>query len=345
MSIGLGNIAVQQKQQPAAAPGGLLTASEGLFVVGTDVQLGTVSGFGPSAADLSTSRDIITNGQALFLIDAFAPTTLRTTLAAGFLQVEDPIHNLDVQLSPGLVTITEQQTNKPTLSFIPLAAGDLWELIDDVGVMTFRNNFLAKVLQLFHTPERLILGSTSDRVTVEPGLIDISDLSGSQPQLNFLGSSVVNSAQILMNNDILEINDGSGNPYLELDIQNSIFWLGDIPGIISNTYFYVDQTSGEINSNSNVVLTYNVGASYLFGATNHGNNTRIMISDSGQRISMQAANGLSVNEAAFLIHAVNALTDGAGGSLGTLGNAPAAGNPTKWIAIDDGGVTRHIPAW
>ena len=32
-------------------------------------------------------------------------------------------------------------------------------------------------------------------------------------------------------------------------------------------------------------------------------------------------------------------------ATGTLTNAPAAGNPTKWIAIDDNGTTRYIPAW
>lgn len=38
-------------------------------------------------------------------------------------------------------------------------------------------------------------------------------------------------------------------------------------------------------------------------------------------------------------------TDGAGSSAGTMTNAPAAGNPTKWIPIDDNGTTRYIPAW
>ncbi len=41
----------------------------------------------------------------------------------------------------------------------------------------------------------------------------------------------------------------------------------------------------------------------------------------------------------------SALTDGAGVSVGTLGTAPAAGNPTKWIGINDNGTTRYIPAW
>ena len=40
-----------------------------------------------------------------------------------------------------------------------------------------------------------------------------------------------------------------------------------------------------------------------------------------------------------------AFTDGAGADTGTLTNAPAAGNPTKWIPIDDNGTTRYIPAW
>jgi len=41
----------------------------------------------------------------------------------------------------------------------------------------------------------------------------------------------------------------------------------------------------------------------------------------------------------------SALTDGAGVAGGTLLTAPAAGNPTKWIGINDNGTTRYIPAW
>ena len=41
----------------------------------------------------------------------------------------------------------------------------------------------------------------------------------------------------------------------------------------------------------------------------------------------------------------SALTNGAGVGAGTLLTAPAAGNPTKWIGINDNGTTRYIPAW
>ena len=39
------------------------------------------------------------------------------------------------------------------------------------------------------------------------------------------------------------------------------------------------------------------------------------------------------------------LTNGAAAAAGTLLNAPVAGNPTKWIPIDDNGVVRYIPCW
>ena len=64
------------------------------------------------------------------------------------------------------------------------------------------------------------------------------------------------------------------------------------------------------------------------------------------QVSAFTATGLvTLAGGAVLAATTNALTDGAGGSGGTLLNAPAVGNPTKWIAVNDGGVTRHIPAW
>lgn len=47
----------------------------------------------------------------------------------------------------------------------------------------------------------------------------------------------------------------------------------------------------------------------------------------------------------FLHKTTGTLADGAAANTGTLTNSPAAGNPTKWVAIDDNGTTRHIPAW
>ena len=56
-------------------------------------------------------------------------------------------------------------------------------------------------------------------------------------------------------------------------------------------------------------------------------------------------NGLLTTSSATL-HATNTtLTNGAAAAVGTLNNAPAAGNPTKWVPINDNGTTRYIPAW
>lgn len=53
-----------------------------------------------------------------------------------------------------------------------------------------------------------------------------------------------------------------------------------------------------------------------------------------------------VNSAGLLLmSSTAAFVNGAAAALGTLSNAPAAGNPTKWIPINDNGTTRYIPAW
>lgn len=60
--------------------------------------------------------------------------------------------------------------------------------------------------------------------------------------------------------------------------------------------------------------------------------------------AVQINGALSINDA-VLIRTYTAFTNGAGAGAGTLTNAPAAGNPTKWIPVNDNGTTRYIPAW
>lgn len=58
-----------------------------------------------------------------------------------------------------------------------------------------------------------------------------------------------------------------------------------------------------------------------------------------------ASNGRVMANAATPFGTLTAATNGAGASAGTLSNAPAAGNPTKWVPFDDNGTTRYIPMW
>jgi len=55
--------------------------------------------------------------------------------------------------------------------------------------------------------------------------------------------------------------------------------------------------------------------------------------------------GLITTNSKTMIASNQAFTNGAAASLGTLTNAPAEGDPTKWIPINDNGTTRYIPAW
>lgn len=61
--------------------------------------------------------------------------------------------------------------------------------------------------------------------------------------------------------------------------------------------------------------------------------------------SLALTAGLTTGLATFLHTTSATLNNGAAAAAGTLLNAPAAGDPSKWIPINDNGVTRHIPAW
>jgi len=71
---------------------------------------------------------------------------------------------------------------------------------------------------------------------------------------------------------------------------------------------------------------------------------QVRLADDSAFGSLSVLNVLS-NNAASLITSSVALTDFAAAGVGTLTNAPTAGNPAKWIAIVDNGTTRYIPTW
>lgn len=64
------------------------------------------------------------------------------------------------------------------------------------------------------------------------------------------------------------------------------------------------------------------------------------VSISGGTVSAQLKNNQTI-----LLETTATLTNGAAAAAGTLTNAPATGNPTKWVAINDNGITRYIPTW
>jgi hypothetical protein len=70
----------------------------------------------------------------------------------------------------------------------------------------------------------------------------------------------------------------------------------------------------------------------------------ILITRSGLTPSVFLPNGLTVGSTTLLSTNV-ALSNAAAAATATMTNAPTAGNPTKWISINDNGTVRRIPAW
>jgi hypothetical protein len=76
--------------------------------------------------------------------------------------------------------------------------------------------------------------------------------------------------------------------------------------------------------------------------------TNIAISNGPGSITVATTASITsdlTNNTGRLVDSSVNLTNGAAAAAGTLLNAPVAGNPTKWIPIDDNGTTRYIPAW
>lgn len=102
---------------------------------------------------------------------------------------------------------------------------------------------------------------------------------------------------------------------------------------------------------SNVITN----ATCVGGSVTFENCTGVKIQDGGTsnafrvwncpNFSLDGALGAGSSITSPLIRSGRAMSDGAGASLGTLTNAPAAGNPTKWLAVDDNGTTRWVPSW
>jgi hypothetical protein len=105
------------------------------------------------------------------------------------------------------------------------------------------------------------------------------------------------------------------------------------------------------------VLGSYVGGSYVTNATD--GRKHIQMLDTGETLifgnGSEAVGFDSALKATFkgaikhasstLLETSVALSDNGGANTATLTNAPLAGNPTKWLAINDNGTIRRIPSW
>ncbi len=97
--------------------------------------------------------------------------------------------------------------------------------------------------------------------------------------------------------------------------------------------------SGIIQIPVTITSTSPIVGSAIFG---DGSTVNANVAIGGGNIN--AGGSLTVGSATLIFTSVN-LTDGAAAQVGTLTNAPTAGNPTKWVPINDNGIVRYVPAW
>lgn len=104
-------------------------------------------------------------------------------------------------------------------------------------------------------------------------------------------------------------------------------------------------------------LTINRGsaAAEIFRATDNANGTVYVKAPSSGVVGFyngadtqwltESSGNVTLVADTYLARRGAAMTNGAAAATGTLTNAPAAGNPTKWLAVNDNGTTRYVPAW
>lgn len=102
-------------------------------------------------------------------------------------------------------------------------------------------------------------------------------------------------------------------------------------------------------ASSTIVFSINGSDKWYFSSAAHllaiADNT-YDVGASGSSRPRNVYVGTSIITGSTTLHTTSvALTNGAAAASGTLLNAPVAGNPTKWIPINDNGTTRYIPAW
>jgi len=148
-----------------------------------------------------------------------------------------------------------------------------------------------------------------------------------------------------------DIHGVTNGQMLLIDNANQAVVLGDVNGVAGQSIIFLDLTNFEVDCGAQTQIISYDNANSITRLSTGMNAPRSAIflkgPTSAQPLTMEliATNGIFTTADGFLIHSLVSYTDGAAASVGTLTNAPAAGNPTKWIPIDDNGTTRFIPAW
>lgn len=105
-------------------------------------------------------------------------------------------------------------------------------------------------------------------------------------------------------------------------------------------------TAGNVTTNANLTgHVTSVGNAAVLGSFTSAQLATALTDETGSGVALFATAGTEVGVATAMVKSATTFNNGAAAAAGTLGNAPVAGNPTKWIPINDNGTIRYIPAW
>lgn len=188
-----------------------------------------------------------------------------------------------------------------------MAAGYFENKISSAG--TYATSYGIRTLGLNVPSTTTVLGGVGNAIGAEfKGLSSVG---------NALSVTVFNVVAV----DILTLTNSGSGP-LTVASQAGLR-VAEQTGATDNTDILIG--TGTIPSGNYAVYSASTRLSYFAGAI--------------------TTNGALTINAAVMIATTTPFTNGAAAAAGTLGNAPAAGNPTKWIPVNDNGTTRYIPAW
>ena len=131
-----------------------------------------------------------------------------------------------------------------------------------------------------------------------------------------------------------DIGASGANRPRNLFLGGAASFVGDLKGSTASLFYPGGGTRGAFSAPSDGAFSF---------LNNNGSNSVTLTVGASNLLTLNG--GLKTTGATFALQTATTLTDNAAAQVATMTNGPAAGNPTKWIAINDNGTTRYIPAW
>lgn len=370
MTNGIGNIMYKGITLPSGLPFPAGSAMNGLSVdpVTGAIVLGQDAAAAIGPAQLLSGRVIPVDAFTVSYIDPALNVLFHD---AKLLEIQ---HSAGTEFhinGQGFMTIVGNDSLFPKTPFISLQddsllASTVWFMRNLAGVYSIEeNNTANRMLALDFANLQATIGDVDNMAGGTKLFLDNNNLfanietaAGSMMQLSQLSgvytmgdvADITNGTKLLIQDvaEVTTIRDILGR-MLELDRAAGLYEFGDIDAAGNGANITINDaipmiTAGDVGGNvlQMVPSVFNVVMGDVGGIIN---GTTLNVDDAVMQIQANATAGFYVNGSGQLIGSLQTLTDNAAAQAATLTNAPLAGNPTKWIPIDDNGTIRNIPVW